>query len=74
MKLQHVRKFISTAWSLLSFFNLSLNLIHVHVHGLAALDHPSIHDCLHHYDGLCDHWGEEKNNNHEPITQANLSV
>lgn len=40
----------------------SLDLIHVHIHGLAALHHPSIHHCLHHGDDLCDHWGNTTRN------------
>lgn len=46
-----------TARSLLMFssFSGSLDLIHVHVHSLAALHHPSVHHRLHQGDDLCDH-------------------
>lgn len=76
-KLHHTRKFNSTAWSLLIFANpsnLSLNLIHVHVDSLAAPDHLSIDDRLHHCDDLCDHWGNEISDNHITFLKPSLMI
>lgn len=72
----HIEKF-GTAWPLLifaKFSNLWLNFIHVHIHGLAALDHLSVDDRLHHCDDLCDHWGSRKLDNDEPKTQSFLKL
>lgn len=47
-------------WFFAHAYNFSLNLIDVHINCLAALDHLSIHNRLHHCDDLCDHWRKEK--------------